>query len=93
MTGSAETVKAVAGTGAPPAYGVAWDQLNWDDVTAEVTRLQVRIAKATQAPAPMVKQTATPPVDQAANGTAPMKHKHHRHHHHRKAAAPNASQS
>ncbi|WP_198387469.1 reverse transcriptase N-terminal domain-containing protein, partial [Burkholderia ubonensis] len=48
MTGSAETVKAVAGTGAPPAYGVAWDQINWDDVTAEVTRLQVRIAKATR---------------------------------------------
>ncbi|KVT95924.1 hypothetical protein WK59_28585 [Burkholderia ubonensis] len=47
----------------------------------------------TMAPAPMVKQTATPPMDQAANGTAPMKHKHHRHHHHHKAAAPNASQS
>jgi hypothetical protein len=26
-----------------------WDQTNWDQVTDEVTRLQVRIAKATQA--------------------------------------------
>ncbi|WP_080402731.1 hypothetical protein [Burkholderia ubonensis] len=48
----------------------------------------------TMAPAPMVKQNATPPVDQAANSTAPMKHKHHhRHHHHHQAAASNATQS
>lgn len=48
MTEPVEPVKAAAGTGAPPAYGVAWDQINWDNVIAEVTRLQVRIAKATR---------------------------------------------
>lgn len=48
MTEPAQTVKAVAGTGAPPAYGQAWNQINWDNVTAKVTRLQVRIAKATR---------------------------------------------
>lgn len=40
---------ATAGTGAPPAFEGKWDQINWDQVTDEVTRLQVRIAKATQA--------------------------------------------
>lgn len=49
MTGPARTVKAAAvGTGAPPAFGESWDQTNWAQVTEEVTRLQVRIAKATQ---------------------------------------------
>ncbi|NVH78378.1 hypothetical protein FSB08_39985 [Paraburkholderia sp. JPY432] len=47
MTEPAEPVKGAAGTGAPPADG-AWNQINWDNVTAEVTRLQVRIAKATR---------------------------------------------
>ena len=50
MTVAKRAVKAVAtDTGAPPAFGVMWDQINWDQVTFEVTRLQVRIAKATQA--------------------------------------------
>lgn len=40
---------ATVGTGAPPAFEETWDQINWDQVTDEVTRLQVRIAKATQA--------------------------------------------
>jgi len=35
--------------GAPPADDVIWDQLDWDRITEEVTRLQARIAKATQA--------------------------------------------
>jgi len=38
-----------ADSGAPPANEAIWDQINWDQVTEEVTRLQVRIAKATQA--------------------------------------------
>ena len=50
MTVPARTAKAApAGTGAPPAFDETWDQINWDQVTDEVTRLQVRIAKATQA--------------------------------------------
>ncbi|CAE6935070.1 hypothetical protein [Paraburkholderia domus] len=48
---------------------------------------------ATMAPAPMVKQTATSPVDQAANSSAPVKHTHRHRHHHHKAAASNTSQS
>jgi len=35
--------------GAPPTYDMNWDQINWAQVTEEVTRLQARIAKATQA--------------------------------------------
>jgi RNA-directed DNA polymerase len=50
MTGSTGKAKAHAGgSGAPPAFRESWDQINWDQVTEEVTRLQVRIAKATQA--------------------------------------------
>ena len=50
MTVPARTAKAApASTGAPPAFDETWDQINWDQVTDEVTRLQVRIAKATQA--------------------------------------------
>ena len=50
MTVAKPAVKAVANdTGAPPAFGVMWDQIDWDHVIDEVTRLQVRIAKATQA--------------------------------------------
>jgi len=50
MTVPACTAKvATAGTGAPPAFEGTWDQINWYQVTDEVTRLQVRIAKATQA--------------------------------------------
>ncbi|PUE49841.1 reverse transcriptase [Limnohabitans sp. 2KL-17] len=50
MTVAKPAVKAVAtDTGAPPAFGVIWDQINWDQDIDEVTRLQVRIAKATQA--------------------------------------------
>ena len=50
MTVAKPAVKAVAtDTGAPPAFGVIWDQINWDQVIDEVSRLQVRIAKATQA--------------------------------------------
>ena len=40
---------AAAGAGAPPTDNEIWDQINWDEVTEEVTRLQARIAKATQA--------------------------------------------
>lgn len=50
MTVPARTAKAApASTGAPPAFEETWNQINWDQVTDEVTRLQVRIAKATQA--------------------------------------------
>lgn len=50
MTVSARAAKADrAGTGASPAFDGTWDQINWDQVTDEVTRLQARIAKATQA--------------------------------------------
>ena len=49
MTLPACTVKAAAvGNGAPPAFEETWDQINWAQVTDEVTRLQVRIAKATR---------------------------------------------
>ena len=40
---------AAAGAGAPPTNNEGWDQINWDQVTEEVTRLQARIAKATRA--------------------------------------------
>jgi RNA-directed DNA polymerase len=50
MTESVGAARAVtAGAGAPPTYDGIWDQINWDEVTKEVTRLQARIAKATQA--------------------------------------------
>lgn len=46
MTVSTHSVKADAvGTGAPPAFRESWDQINWDQVTEEVTRLQVRIPR------------------------------------------------
>jgi RNA-directed DNA polymerase len=49
MTASVGAARAaVAGVGAPPANKEVWDQINWDRVTEEVTRLQARIAKATQ---------------------------------------------
>lgn len=49
MTVPAAVAKAPGrSTGAPPADGVTWDQINWDQVAQEVTRLQVRIAKATK---------------------------------------------
>ena len=35
--------------GAPPTYDMNWDQLDWALINEEVTRLQARIAKATQA--------------------------------------------
>lgn len=35
--------------GAPPTNEATWEQINWDQVVEEVTRLQARIAKATQA--------------------------------------------
>jgi RNA-directed DNA polymerase len=48
MTMPASAAKAAAvGIGAPPAFEETWDQINWAQVTDEVTRLQVRIAKAT----------------------------------------------
>jgi RNA-directed DNA polymerase len=50
MTESVEAARAVtAGAGAPPANDGAWAQIDWERVTEEVTRLQARIAKATQA--------------------------------------------
>lgn len=50
MTGSAQTTRVGCGdTGAPPASEGTWDQINWTQVSDEVTRLQARIAKATQA--------------------------------------------
>ncbi len=50
MTVPANAAQAVtADTGAPPAFEQTWDQINWPRVNEEVTRLQVRIAKATQA--------------------------------------------
>ena len=49
MTRPASAAKAAAvGIGAPPAFEETWDQINWAQVTDEVTRLQVRIAKATR---------------------------------------------
>ena len=49
MTGLTCGATAAASAGAPPAFEEAWDQINWAQVTDEVTRLQVRIAKAAQA--------------------------------------------
>ena len=50
MTVPTRKAKATApGTGAPPANEETWDQIKWDYVTEEVTRLQMRIAKATKA--------------------------------------------
>jgi RNA-directed DNA polymerase len=49
MTVPAKSARAaVADAGAPPATDVAWEQINWEHVTEEVTRLQARIAKAIQ---------------------------------------------
>jgi RNA-directed DNA polymerase len=50
MTGSAHVANAHgAGAGALSANEATWEQINWDHVVEEVTRLQARIAKATQA--------------------------------------------
>jgi RNA-directed DNA polymerase len=50
MTGSTHGAQANgADAGAPPANEATWEQINWDQVVEEVTRLQARIAKATQA--------------------------------------------
>jgi len=50
MTVSAHRAQAHrADTGAPPPNDATWEQVNWSQVVDEVTRLQVRIAKATQA--------------------------------------------
>src|SRR3989442_680018 len=50
MAASARMAKASdADAGAPPANETTWDQINWSRVVEEITRLQVRIAKATQA--------------------------------------------
>ena len=50
MTGSTHAAQANgADTGAPPANEANWEQIDWDQVVQEVTRLQARIAKATQA--------------------------------------------
>ena len=49
MTGRQTTGQAAArGTGAPSRTDQMWLQANWDQCQAEVRRLQVRIAKATQ---------------------------------------------
>jgi RNA-directed DNA polymerase len=49
MTGSTHGAQANgADAGAPPANEATWEQINWDQVVEEVTRLQARIAKATQ---------------------------------------------
>lgn len=50
MTGSSAQARAYAeDAGAPPAYDMNWDHLDWAEITEEVTRLQTRIAKATKA--------------------------------------------
>lgn len=50
MTGSAQTAEANgADAGAPPTNEAAWERIDWAQVVDEVTRLQARIAKATQA--------------------------------------------
>ena len=50
MTASVAQARAcVEDAGAPPTYDMNWDQLDWAEITEEVTRLQARIAKATQA--------------------------------------------
>lgn len=49
MAASAARARAcIAEAGASPAENGAWAQINWERVTEEVTRLQARIAKATQ---------------------------------------------
>jgi hypothetical protein len=49
MTGSAQTAEANgADAGAPPTNEAAWERIDWAQVVDEVTRLQARIAKATQ---------------------------------------------
>ena len=49
MTAPARMAKTIAAdAGAPPANDATWDQIDWSQVTEEVMRLQVRIAKATQ---------------------------------------------
>ena len=50
MTAPIHAAKAaVTSVGAPPTDDVTWDQIDWHKVTEEVSRLQVRIAKAAQA--------------------------------------------
>src|ERR1039457_4043235 len=50
MTASVAQARASAeDAGAPPADELTWDQIDWDQINEEVTRLQARIAKATQA--------------------------------------------
>jgi RNA-directed DNA polymerase len=50
MAASAARARAGAeDAGAPPADEMNWDQINWAWIDEEVTRLQARIAKATQA--------------------------------------------
>ncbi len=50
MTVQTQAARAVGeNTGAPPADGATWDQLDLAQVEQEVARLQVRIAKATRA--------------------------------------------
>jgi RNA-directed DNA polymerase len=46
MTAPAAPAKAGPGAGAPPTDANTWDQIDWPQVNAEVTRLQMRIAKA-----------------------------------------------
>ena len=56
MTVRARTAKAVVvGPGAPPAFGESWDQLDWAQVCAEVSRLQVYVDGS---PADAAPQTA-----------------------------------
>jgi RNA-directed DNA polymerase len=48
MTVSAHVAEANGvDAGAPPTNEATWEQINWDQVVEEVTRLQARIAKAT----------------------------------------------
>lgn len=50
MTVSAQAAEANgADAGAPPTNEATWEQIDWAQVVDEVTRLQERIAKATQA--------------------------------------------
>ena len=50
MTGAEANSQEEASTaGAPVRSEVGWLQADWDHITTEVNRLQVRIAKATQA--------------------------------------------
>ena len=49
MTGSVAQARAcVEDAGAPPTYDMNWEQLDWAEITEEVTRLQARIANSTQ---------------------------------------------